>query len=604
MKKFQLYIAGLLALAAGYAQAQTYSPESAHWPAEPWRSATPVALGREVPRVQTICYDSEAAALGQSREASAYLQPLDESWKTTASGEATSYEHAFKVPFSWIDRNLYLYVGSANAPYEVFVNGERVGYNQSSWAAAEFDITGAAKEGMNSVEIKVHGNAAADILEDRPAEFTPRLNGETYIIAQPRVRVRDYVSRTTISGKDAMIELGVILKSNLLNPRTLTVHYSLLSPDGEVVTSGRRDREIDMRREDTVRFVVNVQDTKLWSPEDPNLYTLLIKTQHEGRYWEYIAYKVGIRTVEVDLTDVQAGAGNDTANKGTLLVNGKSFPFSFAENYTLSDYSFKAKTAAGTAISEMKSRNINTIMAYRPMPDWFYSLCDGMGMFVIPQADINTVKSGESRKAGGNPANDTTWVHSYIDRAEAIMYTSWHHPSVIGFSLGAGISNGYNLYESHLSIKHIQTESGDNRPVIYTNANGEWNTDAVLPQTASAYPLASAGRVVMEQANQFKPVTFELKDASKGLFSVSSSMYFRTVERLVSYTVWQGKSKVSRGTVDVKLMPDSNAQFTIPYGKAKPGKGPLRVELNIAMPSWDKNAGAKNTSDTIEVPFP
>lgn len=630
MKSLCLYITSLLAFTAVNGWSQSTPRGGAEWPAEPWTSATPVEMGREVARTHTIPYDSEAAALKQSTEASAYLQPLGESWKisTTGDGQTTSYEHSFKVPFSWIDRDLYLYVGSASGPYEVFVNGERIGYNQSAATAAEFSISIATKEDMNTLEIRVHGDAATNILENRQSGITPQIDGQVYIIAQPRVRVRDYVSRTHLEDGNAMIELGVLLKSNMLNPKTLTVHYALLGPDGETVTSGRRDREIDMRREDTVRFVVNVPNAKLWSPEEPNLYTLLIKTQHEGRFWEYIAYKIGIRTAEAgapgtvgaqadiqnETTETQTGSTSgspsvifgksataDLNGKGTLLINGRSFPFRFAENFRLSSYNPSGKDAASANLSELKSRGVNTILASCPLPEWFYKLCDEKGMFVISQADINTVGSGESRKTDGNPANDTTWLKSYIDRAEAVILTSQNHPSVIGFSLASGISNGYNLYESYIHAKNMLTEGGDFRPVIYKDAGGEWNTDAVMPNVASSNPAALAGRVVLEELTP-KSAAFTVNDASKGIFALSGNLYFRTVDVKVSYTVRQGKKKVSQGVVSATLRPDAEAEITIPYGKAKPGSGPLSVELSVNIPS--SNGSAATVTDTKEVAFP
>ncbi len=584
MKSLSLYIAAIMALTAGYGWGQETNTDT-QWPAEPWLSPTPVELGRELPRTQTICYNSEADAIARSHEASAYLQPLAENWKTAAEGSATVYSHSFKVPFAWIDREFYLYIGAANAPYEIFVNGQRIGYNQTYSTPAEFNISKASQEGVNTVEIKLQPRAASDILDDRSENFKPQLTGETYILAQPRVRVRDYVTRTTIEGNDAVIELGVLLKSNMLNPKTLTVHYAFISPAGEVITSGRRDREIDMRREDTVRFIVNVPNAKLWSPEQPDLYTLLVKTQHEGRYWEYITYKVGIRTVEV--------------SKGELLINGQTFPFRFADNLTLNNHKPDSKEGTAAWISEMKSRGINTIQAYRPLPDWFYSLCDEKGLFIVPQTGINTSSSGDSRQVGGNPANDPAWEASYKDRMESMMYTSWHHPSVIGFSLSAGVSNGYNLYESYLAAKEITAEAGDRRPVIYTTAAGEWNTDAVVPQVVSSNAKAVDGRIILEESQtSAETVTFAAKDPSKGVFTATSNMSFRTTDAIVSYTVVQGaKRKVARGTVEVRLVPGVSTEINIPYGKANPGKGALTVKLSTNIPAYGPNPAIVASKD-------
>ena len=98
-----------------------------------------------------------------------------------------------------------------------------------------------------------------------------------------------------------------------------------------------------------------------------------------------------------------------------------------------------------------------------------------MGMYVIPQAPIDTRSSGESRRIGGNPSNDPAWQGAYVERAEN---TSKRHPSVIAFSLATKSANGINLYESYLNMKKFS----DTRPFIYPDAAGEWNSDGLKPE--------------------------------------------------------------------------------------------------------------------------
>lgn len=533
--------------------------------AQPWRSSIPVWIGREIPRTQTICYDSELAARDGSHEASRYFQPLDH-WSavTSADGATATFKNTFKFPFAWADRQLFFYIGSANAPYEVVVNGTPAGYNQSAGTPAEFNITKFAEEGINTIEVVVHPDAKALILSGGSTQPNAAITAETYIVAQPRVRIRDYVARTVVEGGDAVIELGVILKSELLNPKTLTLHYTLLSPDGMEVSSGRRDREIDMRQEDTLYFVINVPQAKLWSPEEPNLYTLVLKTQNEGRYWEWVPYRIGIRTVGVE--------------NGQLLVNGRKFPFRIAE------YKTEPRESTQEAVPALKEQDINLIVVDSPQPEWFYDLCDEKGFFVFNSADIDTRQSGDSREVGGNPANDPQWEEGYTDRMEAMLYTSCNHPSVIAFSLAATPGNGCNTYESYLRAKQILARRGDGRPVVFDEAGGEWNTDAVTPQTAKSKPETVAGRFVLEPDKTPAPaVVFAEKNPREGLYTITNNLSFRTLDLSVAYTVKQGNSRVSRGEITTTVPSGSQVVISVPYGRAKAGGKPLDVELSTSV---------------------
>lgn len=130
-------------------------------------------------------------------------------------------------------------------------------------------------------------------------------------MSQPTLRVRDILTKTwrsTEEGDNVMAEVGLVVKSEALNPRTSRVHYELLSPADKTSATGYKDIKLNMRGEDTLRFLARIPDSLLWSPEKTTRFTLRVKTQHEGRYMEYIEVPLGFRTVEVQ--------------NGQLAVNG------------------------------------------------------------------------------------------------------------------------------------------------------------------------------------------------------------------------------------------------------------------------------------------
>lgn len=121
-------------------------------------------------------------------------------------------------------------------------------------------------------------------------------------MSQPTLRVRDILTKTwrsTEEGDNVMAEVGLVVKSEALNPRTSRVHYELLSPADKTSATGYKDIKLNMRGEDTLRFLARIPDSLLWSPEKTTRFTLRVKTQHEGRYMEYIEVPLGFRTVEV-----------------------------------------------------------------------------------------------------------------------------------------------------------------------------------------------------------------------------------------------------------------------------------------------------------------
>ena len=72
--------------------------------------------------------------------------------------------------------------------------------------------------------------AVADALQRNP-EANPAL-GECYVMAQPKMRVRDVVVDAALAddGNNGVLGLGIVMKTHSLNPKTTRVYYELIAP--------------------------------------------------------------------------------------------------------------------------------------------------------------------------------------------------------------------------------------------------------------------------------------------------------------------------------------------------------------------------------------
>lgn len=406
--------------------------------------------GRELPRGEVIAYPTAQEAAAASAGDTRYFTRLAD-W--TQKDNVFSTE--FTVPFAWANRQVFFHLGWASTDYEVRVNGKTVAYDSDCITPAEFNLTRHAQEGRNTLEIVVSAPSQVARLESWKSDPAPAI-GPAWVMSQPTLRVRDVLTKSWRSSEEndkVMAEIALVVKTESLNPRTSRIHYELLTPAGSNAAIGYKDVTLDMRREDTVRFLARIPDSMLWNPGRPTQYTLRVKTQHEGRYTEYIELPLGFRTVEL--------------HNGQLAVNGNPVALRTREVPP----HFPAEE-----IAKLREQGFNTLrLLPGPVSPTLYAVCDTMGMYVIPQAPIDTRSSGESRRIGGNPSNDPAWQGAYVERAENSYHTSKRHPSVIAFSLATKSANGINLYESYLNMKKF----GDTRPFIYPDVAGEWNSDGL-----------------------------------------------------------------------------------------------------------------------------
>ncbi len=239
------------------------------------------ALRAEEATTEFMSYTSRETAQADNYAASPYYKALD------GPGE-------FTVPFAWVDKQVFLHVETAGSNVEFRVNGEITGYFEGADTPAEFDITSYVREGRNLLQITGES-----------------ING-LYLKALPKVRVRDFDIRTDLTDgyRNGALDFGVIVKSHFLNEKSVRLFFELFSPDGELLKSESKEVVLRMRGEQTVHFEAMVPDVMAWNAEHPNLYSVMIRVQYEGRYVEYIQRKVGFRSIE--LVD------------GQLLVNGEA----------------------------------------------------------------------------------------------------------------------------------------------------------------------------------------------------------------------------------------------------------------------------------------
>lgn len=573
-----------LALAGAYAQQH---PEI--------RTRGSVSSGSEEPRSKMLIYNSSELALSGNAEASKYIQFIGDGWKVkkfdSASGVDTSlvmpladisswekvtlpdggnqsaaaiYRSEFNMRNAWIGRQVFLHIGPVNRSYYVYVNGKRVGYHEDSKAPAEFDITKLVVENeKNHLAIVAYSNPVSTSLENQITVKGTKAVNDIYIFSQPRIRLRDWIVDTRFDPDgNGLLNLGVIVKSHLLNPREVVVFYDLLAPDGTSVLTRNREAKFEMRLEDTVRFATTVAGVQTWSHESPKLYTLVLKLQHEKRFTEYAAIKVGFREVSFD-------------NNG-FYINGIPIEIKAVDYTPAAD----SATIAGD-LASMRQKGINMVrVTDYPQSETFYDLTDSYGIYVADQANIDSHLSGGSREKGGNPANDTLWNRAYTERLLNAYHFSRNHPSVIAYSLGKDAGQGYNTYEAYLNIK----EKEKSRPVIYEGAGAEWNSDMVVGtpkgrnNSDKRYTL-NFGKAANYQAVTQTPMMIITPDPEKDtIVEIANNFKITGANNFdMGYEIIKARVVVASGIFEGSIPAGSSRTFEIPTEGLRPGKYTLNV---------------------------
>ena len=362
------------------------------------------------------------------------------------------------LPTAWSDYNVYIHIQNTIKAYDLVVNEQLVASVEDSYTPADFLLSPYLRQGKNEILLLLRRSQCIELNNGAQSNLVEQFRG-SYIFAQHRKHIYDYDARIvqTENGKGLVLELDICVRNDFNVEEMFLVGYDIYSPENKLIDYAVREMMVPGRSVDTlhIRTSLGEESRFLWSAASPKLYRLTLYTKRDGKPREYISF--------------QLGAGRTTFAEGKILRNGEAI--------TVKSSRYNARTTYAEALAEIKAlraKGINTLLPDNPQPEWFYDICDGLGMYVIERANINPNEESANRKIGGTPSNNPDLAAEYLARIKAMYYRTRNHSCIIAYALGGDqAGNGYNMYKAYQWLKSIEKE----RAVICTSADGEWNTD-------------------------------------------------------------------------------------------------------------------------------
>lgn len=379
----------------------------------------------------------------------------------TRTATLQSVGQVLEVPQIWNNRDMYLHIENPHGAYSVYVNDSLVGRSTDTRTPMEFYISPYVNHGQNGIVIEVETSDEPLLSSSLDANARAQFEN-SYIYSQPKLRIYDYDVRFEPDSTRTFgwLELNIIAGNSHNYTETMEVGYDLTDPAGKLQDYNMRECSIEGRSVDTVRFRMPIYKTNqwLWSQKTPHLYKLTMYSKLGQMMTDYIPIKLCF--------------GDTRFDGERLLRNGKEFKIKGAR-YNAE----KSRTQTLKDLRALKARGVNTIYVDYPQAYWFYNQCEQVGLFVVDQANLNVERGRDQRTIGGTPTNDPTLVDEYIDRVRRMYLRNRNRSCIIAWSLGGNSGNGYNMYKAYQWLK----AQGDERPIVYRDADGEWNSDWLLP---------------------------------------------------------------------------------------------------------------------------
>lgn len=400
------------------------------------------------------------------------------SWKTALwkDHEYQSY-NLFEYPIEWndansgvlgrtfevlkkVNENVFLKLNGVLQRSEVYINGTRVSQSNEGFLPQEIDITEFVIEGYKN-EIKVWcGNFDAVDIDTGHKFLAPCgswFGGNARGIWQDiflEYRAPLYIDNIQVvtSTRKQEISIKACIK-NINTKSKAKVRFRIV--EGATVvkeyTSGFYDFEPG--KEVFVTYEDKWSDASLWSPENPNLYNILVEVLVDNKAVDAYETKFGFREFWIEdykfyLNGIRINLRTDSWHYQGFVQQNKEYAFNW----------YKA----------CRDMGCNAIRLHAmPYPELYLEVADEFGMLIIDESAI--YGSGKSFRA-----DHPVFIENCHKHLQALVLRDRNHPCVINWSMQNEMRwiegrEGYKQAMKEL-VKTMKTLD-DTRPISFDGDN-------------------------------------------------------------------------------------------------------------------------------------
>ncbi|NGM61086.1 hypothetical protein G5B30_04045 [Sphingobacterium sp. SGG-5] len=334
---------------------------------------------------------------------------------------------------------VYLKIYKAMYHTKVYINGQLVGENPYSFTSGIFDIGKYLNKPRKDNELII-GVGCRNMLPDtvtnghdfEKKRYIPGIYDKVEIIRSGYPFITNVQIAPNTEKPSIRVQTNLMLNSKSSQPHKGKIAYVVKElKSGKEVTRGQADYFGKL-----VDFQVDIPNGRLWSPEDPFLYTLELMTDGDSHVTRF-----GLRTFGFE------------EGKPYGLLNGKPY-YLRGTNVTL--YRF-FEDDARQSLPWNDEWVVNLIKSYKSMhwnsarfcigfpPERWYEIADSLGFLVQDEYPI---------WANAIPA------HHLANEYKAWMSERWNHPSVVIWDA----QNETITAETGKAIQQVRSLDLSNRP--------------------------------------------------------------------------------------------------------------------------------------------
>lgn len=329
------------------------------------------------------------------------------------------YEKETYAPSAWRGQRIFIRVGSATYATKVWINGQLVGKHEGGNLPFAFEIGSYLKWGSsNRISIQVENllkptRVPTGEVKGGPFTNFPKSNYDFFPYAGLHRDIWLYSLPSIASIKDITVKTGF---SNTTGQVEVKIETEGKASKGTVTLFGNGKRfEVPFSLTNNQATVnVSIPEVRLWSPDDPHLYTLDVSISDAKTTLDHYSLETGVRTIS-------------TSNKQVLLNGKPIFLKGFGKH---EDFPIIGRGTSNPVMIKdfalMKWTGANSFRtSHYPYDEEFMRMADREGFLVIDEIPaVGLYFHGDTTELAQRQAMCKQYLNELITRDK-------NHPSVI-----------------------------------------------------------------------------------------------------------------------------------------------------------------------------
>lgn len=346
------------------------------------------------------------------------------------------YRRHFALDSTYANKKIYVVFEGVATIADVYVNGKYVGNHRGAYTGFTFDITDYIKTGGcdNLIAVRVDSTRQTEVPPEGGDVDYCLFGGivrNVHMIVTEKVRIEDITVMTPkISQGNGQVHVRVLVANGTDGVKDITVETVIKDAAGAVVAVGCR--EMSLKNGETLVCEIDteeVKNAKLWSVDEPNLYTAEVRIRCGSTYTDVVSERFGFRWFTfTDREDESAFYLNDERLILTGVNRHEQWPWigrAVSDRHQASDADLIKKTG------------LNAVRcSHYPQSSAFLKRCDEIGLLVFEEAP------------GWQYVGNEDWKDIYKKNIEEMITRDKNHPSIISWGVRVNESfDSHDLYE-------------------------------------------------------------------------------------------------------------------------------------------------------------